>query len=44
VFENRVVRGIFGLKREEVMGAGNKLQNELFHNLYNSSNIFRVAK
>jgi hypothetical protein len=34
VFENRVVRGIFGLKRDEVIGCWRKLHNELFHNLY----------
>jgi hypothetical protein len=35
---------IFGLKREEVMGALDKLHTELPHNLYNSPNIFTVAK
>jgi hypothetical protein len=33
VFENRVLRGIFGPKRYEVMGGWGKLHNELLHNL-----------
>jgi hypothetical protein len=33
VFENRVLRRIFGLKRDEVTGGWRKLHNEL-HNLY----------
>jgi hypothetical protein len=43
VFENRVLRGIFGIKREEVRG-GRKLHNEELRNLYSSSNIIRVIK
>jgi hypothetical protein len=42
VFENRVLRRIFGPKREED-GSWRKLHNEL-HNLYSSSNIVRVIK
>jgi hypothetical protein len=34
VFENRVLRRIFGLKRDEVTGGWRKLQNEELHNLY----------
>jgi hypothetical protein len=34
VFENRVLRRIFGLKRDEVTGDRRKLHNEEFHNLY----------
>jgi len=41
VFENRVLRGIFRPKRDEVMGMG-KLQNEEFNDLYPSPNIFWV--
>jgi hypothetical protein len=33
VFENRVLRRIFGLKRDEVLGSWRKLYNEEFHNL-----------
>jgi hypothetical protein len=32
VFENRVLRGIFGLKRDEAMGGWRKLHNEELHN------------
>jgi hypothetical protein len=38
VFENRVLRRIFGLKRVEVMGYWRKLHNEELHNLYSSIN------
>jgi hypothetical protein len=34
VFENRVLRGIFGLMRDEVTGGGKKLHNEELRNLY----------
>jgi hypothetical protein len=34
VFENRVLRGIFGPKRDEVIGGWRKLHNEELHNLY----------
>jgi hypothetical protein len=36
VFENRVLRGIFGPKRDEVTGDWRKLHNEEFHNFYSS--------
>jgi hypothetical protein len=42
VFENRVLRRIFGPKRDEVTGRWRKLHNEELHNLYSSSNIIRV--
>jgi hypothetical protein len=42
VFENRVLKRIFGPKREED-GSWRKLHNEL-HNLYSSPNIVRVIK
>jgi hypothetical protein len=32
VFENRVLRGISGLKRDEIIGAGRKLHNDELHN------------
>jgi hypothetical protein len=43
VFENEVLRGIFGPKREEVVGVWRRLHNEL-RNLYASPNIIRVVK
>jgi hypothetical protein len=43
VFENRVLRRIFGPKREEVTGGWIRLHNEELHNLYHSPNI-RVIK
>jgi hypothetical protein len=43
VFENRVLREIFGRKREED-GSCRKLHNDELHNLYSSSNIVRVIK
>jgi hypothetical protein len=44
VFENRVLRRIFGLKRDEVTGGWRKLHNEELHNLYSSPSIIRLAK
>jgi hypothetical protein len=44
VFENRVQRGIFGLKRDEVMRGWRKLHNEELHNLYSSPSIIRFMK
>jgi len=41
VFENRVLRRIFGLKRDEVTGEWRKLHNEELNNLYSSPNIVR---
>jgi hypothetical protein len=43
-FENRVLRSIFGPKRNEVTGAWRKLHNEEFHNLYYSPSIIRLIK
>jgi hypothetical protein len=39
VFENRMLRRIFGPKRDEVTGYCRKLHNEELHNLYSSPNI-----
>jgi hypothetical protein len=39
VFENRVLRGIFFPKREEVAGGWRRLHNEELHNLHASPNI-----
>jgi hypothetical protein len=44
VFENRVLRRIFGSKRDEVTGSWRKLHNEELHDLYSSPNIIRVIK
>jgi hypothetical protein len=44
VFENRVLRRIFGLKRNEVTGGWRKLYNEELHNLYSSASIIRMIK
>jgi hypothetical protein len=43
VFENRVLRKIFGPKREEG-GSWRRLHNDELHNLYSSPNIGRVIK
>jgi hypothetical protein len=40
--QNRVLRRIFGPKREEMAGGWRRLHNEELHNLYNSLNIIRV--
>jgi hypothetical protein len=44
VFENRVLRRIFGPKRDEVTGEWRKLHNEELHNLYSSPYIIRQVK
>jgi hypothetical protein len=45
VFENRVLRKIFGSKRDdEVTGDLRKLHNEEVHNLYSSPDIIRIIK
>jgi hypothetical protein len=44
VFENRVLRRIFGPKREDVTGGWRKLHNEELHNLYSSPSIIRMIK
>jgi hypothetical protein len=44
VFENRVLRKIFGPKRDEVRGGWRKLYNEEQHGLYSSPSIVRVIK
>jgi hypothetical protein len=42
VFENRVLRRIFGPKRDGVTGGWRKLHNKELHNLYSSPSIIRV--
>jgi hypothetical protein len=44
VFENRVLRRIFGPKRDEVTGEWRKLHNEELHILHSSPNIIRQIK
>jgi hypothetical protein len=44
VFENRVLRRIFGPKRDGVTGGWRKLHNEELHNLYSSPSIIRIIK
>jgi hypothetical protein len=44
VFENRVLRRIFGPKRDEVTGEWRKVHNDELHNLYSSPNIIRMIK
>jgi hypothetical protein len=44
VFENRVLRRIFGPKRDEVTGECRKLHNEEVHDLYSSPSIIRIIK
>ena len=44
VFENRVLRRIFGPKRDGVTGEWRKLHNEELNSLYSSPNIVRVIK
>jgi hypothetical protein len=44
VFENRVLRRIFGPKRNEVKGEWRKLHNEELHDLYSSPSIIRIIK
>ena len=44
VFENMVLRRIFGPRRDEVMGEWRRLHNEELNDLYSSPNIVRVIK
>jgi hypothetical protein len=44
VFENRVLRGIFGPRRDDVTGEWRKLRNEELNDLYCSPNIVQVIK
>jgi hypothetical protein len=43
MFENRVLRRIFGTKRDEVTGE-RKLHNKELHDLYSSPSIIRIIK
>jgi hypothetical protein len=44
VFENRLLRRIFGPKRNGVTGGWRKLHNEELHNLYSSLSIIRIIE
>jgi hypothetical protein len=44
VFENRVLRRIFGPKRDEVTGEWRKLHDEELRDLYSSPSILRIIK
>jgi hypothetical protein len=44
VFENKVLRRIFGPKRDEVIGEWRRLHNKELYALYSSLNIIRVMK
>jgi hypothetical protein len=44
VFENRVLRRIFGPKRDDMTRDWRKLHNEELHNLYSSPNIIGMIK
>ena len=44
VFENRILRRIFGPKRDEITREWRKLHNEELNDLYSSPNIIRVIK
>jgi hypothetical protein len=44
VFENMLLRRIFGPKRDEVTGGGRKLHNEELHKLYSSPSIIIMLK
>jgi hypothetical protein len=44
VYENRVIRRLYGAKRKELTGGLRKLHNKELHNFYYSPNIIRVMK
>jgi len=44
VFENMVLRRMFGLRRDEVTGEWSRLHNAELNDLYSSPNIVRVIK
>jgi hypothetical protein len=44
VFENRLLRRLFGPRRDEVTGRWRKLHNEELHNLNSSPSIIRMMK
>jgi hypothetical protein len=44
IVENRVLRRIFGLKKNEMTGGWRELQNEELYNLYSSPSIIRIIR
>jgi hypothetical protein len=44
VFENKVMRSVFGPKRHKVIGEWRKQRNEKFHNFYSAPYIIRVIE
>jgi hypothetical protein len=44
VFENRVLRRIFGPKRDDIIVGWRKLHNNELHNMYSLQNIIRMIK
>jgi hypothetical protein len=44
VFENKVLKRIFGPKKDEVMGGWRKLHNEVLHDMYLSSSKIRISQ
>jgi hypothetical protein len=44
LFENRMLRRIFGPKRDDVIGGWRKVHNEELHNLYSSPSVIRMIK
>ena len=44
MFENKVLRKIFGAKRDEITGGWRKLHNDKLHALFSSPNIIRNHK
>jgi hypothetical protein len=44
VFGNRVLRRIFGLKRDRVTGGRRKLRSEKLHDLYSSPSIIKIIR
>jgi hypothetical protein len=44
VFENRVLRRIFGPKRDEITGGSRELHNEELHKMYSSPDVIRMIK
>jgi hypothetical protein len=44
IFQKRVLRGILGLKMDEVAGERRKLHNEELNDLHSSPNIIRTTK
>ena len=44
VFENKVLRKIFGAKKDEITGEWRKLHDAELHALYSSANIIRSLK